>query len=87
MTAVSSLSSPLLELRSSLSSFVETNSIRDYDREAELALSRLSSGDTDINGLTNAWAKAYAEVGTVAYRNPPLPLHGAAGSVTVGAAV
>ncbi|XP_030221130.1 ferry endosomal RAB5 effector complex subunit 3 isoform X2 [Gadus morhua] len=49
------------ELRSSLSSFVETNSIRDYDREAELALSRLSSGDTDINGLTNAWAKAYAE--------------------------
>ncbi|CAL8360257.1 unnamed protein product [Lota lota] len=49
------------ELRSSLSAFVESNSIQDYEREAELALSRLSTGELDINALTNAWAKAYAE--------------------------
>lgn len=34
----------------------------DYDREAELALQRLTAGDVDINQLTNAWSRSYVEV-------------------------
>ncbi|CAL8260270.1 unnamed protein product [Merluccius merluccius] len=49
------------ELKRSLSAFVEMNALQDYEREAELALTRLTSGEVDINTLTNAWAKAYAE--------------------------
>ncbi|KAM6946486.1 ferry endosomal RAB5 effector complex subunit 3 [Aplochiton taeniatus] len=49
------------ELKSSLSSFIERETIQDYDREAERALQRLTTGDVDVNQLTNAWANAYSE--------------------------
>lgn len=51
-----------LELKSTLSTFIESETIQDYDREAELALQRLTTGEVDINQLTNTWAKAYSEV-------------------------
>lgn len=48
----------------SLSNFVEKETILDYDREAELALQRITTGDVDVNQLTNAWTKSYVEVVT-----------------------
>lgn len=36
--------------------------LADYDREAEAALQRLTTGEVDVNKLTNIWAKAYSEV-------------------------
>lgn len=51
-----------LELKNSLSSFVEKETILDYDREAELALQRLTTGDVDVNKLTSAWTRSYVEV-------------------------
>lgn len=51
-----------LELKSTLSTFIESETIQDYDREAELALQRLTTGEVDVNQLTNKWAKAYSEV-------------------------
>ncbi|XP_031730192.1 protein C12orf4 homolog [Anarrhichthys ocellatus] len=50
------------ELKTSLSNFVESEAILDYDREAELALQRLALGDVDMNQLTNAWTRSYVEV-------------------------
>lgn len=52
----------LLELKVSLSNFIEKETILDYDREAELALQRLTAGDVDVNQLTNAWTRSYVEV-------------------------
>lgn len=52
----------LLELKVSLSSFIEKATIVDYDREAELALQRITTGDVDVNQLTNAWTRSYLEV-------------------------
>ncbi|XP_037109129.1 protein C12orf4 homolog [Syngnathus acus] len=49
------------ELKVSLSDFIEKKTILEYDREAELALQRLTMGHLDINQLTNAWTRAYAE--------------------------
>ncbi|KAM8891334.1 ferry endosomal RAB5 effector complex subunit 3 isoform 1-T1 [Spinachia spinachia] len=49
------------ELKTSLSNFVESETILDYDREAELALRRLAEGDVDVNQLTNAWTRSYVE--------------------------
>ncbi|KAM4619360.1 ferry endosomal RAB5 effector complex subunit 3 [Polymixia lowei] len=60
------------ELKQSLSSFIETETIQDYDREAELALQRLTTGEVDINKLTNAWAKSYAET-TLEHARPEEP--------------
>lgn len=51
-----------LELKNSLSGFVEKETILDYDREAELALQRLTTGDVDVNKLTSAWTRSYVEV-------------------------
>ncbi len=50
------------ELKTSLSTFIERETILDYDREAELALQRLTTGDVDVNQLTNAWTRSYVEV-------------------------
>lgn len=50
------------DLKVSLSSFVEHETILDYDREAELALQKLTTGDVDVNHLTNAWTRSYVEV-------------------------
>ncbi|XP_041852738.1 protein C12orf4 homolog [Melanotaenia boesemani] len=49
------------ELKASLASFIEKETSQDYDREAELALQRLTTGDVDVNHLTSAWARSYAE--------------------------
>lgn len=54
--------SPPAELKTSLSAFIERETILDYDREAELALQRLTAGDVDVNQLTNAWTRSYVEV-------------------------
>ncbi len=51
-----------LGLKNSLVSFIERETLVDYDREAEAALQRLTNGEVDINKLTNSWAKAYSEV-------------------------
>lgn len=53
------------ELKTSLSNFIEKETILDYDREAELALQRLTTGDVDVNQLTNAWTRSYVEVMTL----------------------
>lgn len=50
------------ELKALLSDFVERETTLDYDREAELALSRLTTGDVDVNQLANAWTRSYVEV-------------------------
>lgn len=60
------------DLKNALSSFIERETIQDYDREAELALQRLSTGETDTDQLTNAWARAYSET-TLEYARPEEP--------------
>ncbi|XP_029552736.1 protein C12orf4 homolog isoform X1 [Salmo trutta] len=60
------------ELKSTLSTFIESETIQDYDREAELALQRLTTGEVDINQLTNKWAKAYSET-TLEHAHPEEP--------------
>lgn len=49
------------DLKTALSSFIERETIQDYDRDAELALQRLSKGEVDTDQLANAWARAYSE--------------------------
>ncbi|XP_062346945.1 protein C12orf4 homolog isoform X2 [Cinclus cinclus] len=49
------------DLKQSLSEFVEEETIKDYDREAEVALEAVKSGKVDINHLADTWAKAYKE--------------------------
>ncbi|XP_072241484.1 ferry endosomal RAB5 effector complex subunit 3 [Leuresthes tenuis] len=49
------------ELKALLSDFIEKETILDFDREAELALQRLTTGDVIVNQLTSAWAKSYVE--------------------------
>ncbi|XP_009075497.1 PREDICTED: uncharacterized protein C12orf4 homolog [Acanthisitta chloris] len=50
------------DLKQSLNKFIEEETIKDYDREAEVALEAVKSGKVDINQLADAWAKAYKEV-------------------------
>ncbi|XP_078113989.1 ferry endosomal RAB5 effector complex subunit 3 isoform X2 [Sander vitreus] len=60
------------ELKTSLSNFMERETTVDYDREAELALQRLMTGDVDVNQLTNAWARSYVET-TLEHARPEEP--------------
>ncbi|XP_038562341.1 protein C12orf4 homolog [Micropterus salmoides] len=60
------------ELKTSLSTFIEKETILDYDREAELALHRLTTGDVDLNQLTNAWTRSYVET-TLEHARPEEP--------------
>uniref|UniRef100_A0AAQ4QG87 CL004 protein n=1 Tax=Gasterosteus aculeatus aculeatus TaxID=481459 RepID=A0AAQ4QG87_GASAC len=60
------------ELKTSLSNFVESETILDYDSEAELALQRLTVGDVDVNQLTNAWTRSYVET-TLEHARPEEP--------------
>ncbi|KAM3609278.1 uncharacterized protein V6R79_012155 [Siganus canaliculatus] len=60
------------ELKMALSAFVEKETNHDYDREAELALQRLTTGTVDVNQLTNAWAKSYVET-TLEHARPEEP--------------
>ncbi|XP_072290844.1 ferry endosomal RAB5 effector complex subunit 3 isoform X2 [Eucyclogobius newberryi] len=59
-------------LKSALTNFVDEETILDYDREAELALQRLTTGEVDINQLTNAWSRSYVET-TLEHANPEEP--------------
>lgn len=52
----------ITELKEALSQFIEEESLRDYDREAEAALEAVKSGEVDLHQLASTWAKAYAEV-------------------------
>ncbi|XP_062246342.1 protein C12orf4 homolog isoform X2 [Platichthys flesus] len=60
------------ELKTSLSSFIESETILDFDREAELALQRLTTGEVDVNQLTNAWTRSYMET-TLEHARPEEP--------------
>ncbi|XP_044212282.1 protein C12orf4 homolog [Thunnus albacares] len=60
------------ELKASLSNFIENETILDYDREAELALQRLTTGDVDVNQLANAWTRSYVET-TLEHARPEEP--------------
>ncbi|XP_060741164.1 protein C12orf4 homolog [Tachysurus vachellii] len=49
------------DLKNKLLVFIETETLEDYDREAEAALQKITNGEVDINKLSNMWAKAYSE--------------------------
>ncbi|XP_040431507.1 protein C12orf4 homolog isoform X1 [Cygnus olor] len=57
------------DLKQSLSKFIEEETIKDYDREAEMALEAVKSGKVDINQLADTWSKAYKET-TLEYAKP-----------------
>lgn len=59
------LSHFVTDLKESLDKFIEEESIKGYDREAEAALEAVKSGKVDLHHLTNSWARAYSEVGNV----------------------
>ncbi|XP_033881106.1 protein C12orf4 homolog isoform X1 [Acipenser ruthenus] len=59
-------------LKDALSKFIEVGTNKDYDREAELALERLQTGEVDTDLLTNAWAKAYSDT-TLEHARPEEP--------------
>ncbi|XP_005307873.1 protein C12orf4 homolog isoform X5 [Chrysemys picta bellii] len=60
------------DLKQSLSQFIEGESIKDYDKEAEAALEAVKSGEVDMHQLANAWAKAYTET-TLEHARPEEP--------------
>uniref|UniRef100_H3CHW6 Uncharacterized protein n=1 Tax=Tetraodon nigroviridis TaxID=99883 RepID=H3CHW6_TETNG len=60
------------ELKSALFNFIERETTLDYDREAEQALQRLTTGDADVNQLTDAWARSYVET-TLEHARPEEP--------------
>ncbi|XP_068810218.1 ferry endosomal RAB5 effector complex subunit 3 isoform X2 [Struthio camelus] len=57
------------DLKQLLNKFIEEETIKDYDREAEMALEAVKSGKVDINQLADTWAKAYKET-TLEYAKP-----------------
>ncbi|XP_052496670.1 protein C12orf4 homolog isoform X1 [Budorcas taxicolor] len=60
------------ELKEALSQFIEEESLRDHDREAEAALEAVKSGEVDLHQLASTWAKAYAET-TLEHARPEEP--------------
>ncbi|KAK1804538.1 hypothetical protein P4O66_020548 [Electrophorus voltai] len=60
------------DLKNRLLAFIESETLEDYNRDAEAALQRLTSGEVDINKLTNSWAKAYTET-TLEHARPEEP--------------
>lgn len=61
---------PLIDLKDALSRFIEEESLRDHDSDAEACLEAVKSGEVDLHQLASAWAKAYAEV---RWRSEPRP--------------
>lgn len=59
-------------LKEALSHFIEEESLRDYDRDAEACLEAVKSGEVDLHQLANTWAKAYAE-STLEHARPEEP--------------
>uniref|UniRef100_A0A8C3X5J9 FERRY endosomal RAB5 effector complex subunit 3 n=1 Tax=Catagonus wagneri TaxID=51154 RepID=A0A8C3X5J9_9CETA len=60
------------DLKEALSQFIEEESLRDYDRDAEAALEAVKSGEVDLHQLASTWAKAYAET-TLEHARPEEP--------------
>lgn len=60
------------DLKKSLSRFVEEETIKDFDREAEQALEAVNSGQVDVGSLANTWMKAYTET-TLEHARPEEP--------------
>ncbi|XP_053412273.1 protein C12orf4 homolog isoform X3 [Nycticebus coucang] len=60
------------DLKEALSQFIEEESLRDYDRDAEASLEAVKSGEVDLHQLANTWAKAYAET-TLEHARPEEP--------------
>lgn len=53
---------PLTDLKEALARFIEEESLRDHDSDAEACLEAVKSGEVDLHQLASTWAKAYAEV-------------------------
>ncbi|XP_025707774.1 ferry endosomal RAB5 effector complex subunit 3 isoform X1 [Callorhinus ursinus] len=60
------------DLKEALSQFIEEESLRDYDRDAEASLEAVKSGEVDLHQLAGSWAKAYAET-TLEHARPEEP--------------
>ncbi|XP_006862737.1 PREDICTED: uncharacterized protein C12orf4 homolog [Chrysochloris asiatica] len=60
------------DLKEALSQFIEEESLRDYDRDAEASLDAVKSGEVDLHQLASTWAKAYAET-TLEHARPEEP--------------
>ncbi|XP_048191180.1 LOW QUALITY PROTEIN: protein C12orf4 homolog [Perognathus longimembris pacificus] len=60
------------DLEAALRQFIEEESLRDADAEAEASLEAVTSGDVDLHQLASAWAKAYAET-TLEHARPEEP--------------
>lgn len=46
------------DLKEALSQFIEEESLRDYDREAEAALEAVKSGEVDLHQLASTWSQS-----------------------------
>ncbi|XP_025259308.1 protein C12orf4 homolog isoform X2 [Theropithecus gelada] len=60
------------DLKEALTQFIEEESLRDYDRDAEASLEAVKSGEVDLHQLASTWAKAYAET-TLEHARPEEP--------------
>ncbi|KAM4819771.1 ferry endosomal RAB5 effector complex subunit 3 isoform 1-T3 [Thomomys bottae] len=60
------------DLEAALRQFIEEESLRDYDAEAEASLEAVKSGEVDLHQLASTWAKAYAET-TLEHARPEEP--------------
>ncbi|KAM8800801.1 ferry endosomal RAB5 effector complex subunit 3 [Rhynchonycteris naso] len=60
------------DLKEALSQFIEEESLKDYDTEAEASLEAVKSGEEDLHQLTSTWARAYAET-TLEHARPEEP--------------
>ncbi|XP_059259759.1 protein C12orf4 homolog isoform X1 [Mustela nigripes] len=60
------------DLKEALSQFIEEESLRDYDSDAEASLEAVKSGEVDLHQLASSWAKAYAET-TLEHARPEEP--------------
>ncbi|KAL4697926.1 hypothetical protein H8957_001114 [Semnopithecus entellus] len=60
------------DLKEALTQFIEEESLRDYDRDAEASLEAVKSAEVDLHQLASTWAKAYAET-TLEHARPEEP--------------
>ncbi|KAM8972988.1 ferry endosomal RAB5 effector complex subunit 3 isoform 2-T2 [Pelodytes ibericus] len=60
------------DLKKSLCQFVEEETIKDHDREAEQALEAVRSSAVDVGQLANSWMKSYTET-TLEHARPEEP--------------
>ncbi|XP_029810537.1 protein C12orf4 homolog isoform X1 [Suricata suricatta] len=60
------------DFKEALSQFIEEESLRDYDRDAEASLEAVKSGEVDLHQLASTWARAYAET-TLEHARPEEP--------------